>query len=97
MCMDDRTIKDNRVFQNTSTVNLCADCNPPLGARGLNNTTPVWVTRSNAILKSNKINAQVGRKGSGPISQLPGQHRPGHARLHRGRLQVIRSNHYIPQ
>ena len=45
VCMEDANIKDSTVFKHPSSVNLCADCNPPIGARGPNSTSPVWVTR----------------------------------------------------
>lgn len=45
VCIEDANIKDSIVFRHPSSVNLCADCNPPLGARGPNSTSPVWVTR----------------------------------------------------
>ena len=45
VCMEDANIKDSIVFKHPSSVNLCADCNPPIGARGPNSTSPVWVTR----------------------------------------------------
>ena len=45
VCMEEANIKDSIVFRHPSSVNLCADCNPPLGARGPNSTSPVWVTR----------------------------------------------------
>ena len=44
-CMEDANIKDSIVFRHPSSVNLCAECNPPRGARGPNSTSPVWVTR----------------------------------------------------
>jgi len=43
--MEDANIKDSIVFRDPSSVNLCAECNPPVGARGPNSTHPVWVTR----------------------------------------------------
>ena len=45
VCMEDANIKDSIVFRDPSSVNLCAECNPPVGARGPNSTHPVWVTR----------------------------------------------------
>ena len=44
-CMEDANIKDSIVFRHPSSVNLCAECNPPRGARGPNSTSPVWLTR----------------------------------------------------
>jgi syndecan 4 len=46
VCIEDRTIKDTVVFRNPSSVNLCAACQPPPDARGLNNTSPVWAVRA---------------------------------------------------
>ena len=45
VCMEDATITNGTVFHHPASVNLCAACDPPTVAKGLNNTSPVWVTR----------------------------------------------------